>query len=349
MVATLAWQAGCGGQGGYCAQVAAQLNPSASYASATVADGTPFVTPIVTRNGPIAAASLVSGAIPPGTTLAADGSISGTPMVGAISPATARLVRARGSAAAGGTPTVDGVYTFTVQLTNAEGGVADCSGTITVEQAPLLLTYPSPLEFPSGQPIPPQTATLANAQPALGTWYQVTSGSLPAGLALDPATGTITGAPTRPGISLFTITASNGAVTASANLSYTVDSPGSLTLAYDTPRFFPAGAAIGAQMAMVGDATPGVATTFALTGGTLPAGLALNGDGSITGTPSATGVSSFTIQAANGDRQASASATYTIENAGSLALAYPTPETFPEGAPIPTQSPAAGNLTPGWC
>ncbi len=41
MVATLAWQAGCGGQGGYCAQVAAQLNPSASYASATVADGTP--------------------------------------------------------------------------------------------------------------------------------------------------------------------------------------------------------------------------------------------------------------------------------------------------------------------
>jgi type VI secretion system secreted protein VgrG len=89
--------------------------------------------------------------------------------------------------------------------------------------------------------------------------YTVT-GSLPAGLTFDGSTGTISGTPTTPGTSTFTVTADNGtAPTSSATYSVTVaaaaggagTTPGAGTPGATTP----------------GASTPGV-TTSALRGGT---------------------------------------------------------------------------------
>ena len=69
--------------------------------------------------------------------------------------------------------------------------------------------------------------------------YSVTSGALPAGLTLNPTTGTISGTPTTPGSSTFTVTATNGTAP-DATATYTVTTspavPASpLPSANDTP------------------------------------------------------------------------------------------------------------------
>lgn len=57
--------------------------------------------------------------------------------------------------------------------------------------------------------------------------YAVTTGTLPAGLALDPATGIISGAPTTPGTSAFTITATDAhSVTVNRAFSIVISSIG---------------------------------------------------------------------------------------------------------------------------
>ncbi|MFF3788150.1 Ig domain-containing protein [Streptomyces sp. NPDC001933] len=52
--------------------------------------------------------------------------------------------------------------------------------------------------------------------------YEVTDGRLPRGLTLNQDTGGITGIPTAPGISKFTITAKNGGAVVDARTTYKV-------------------------------------------------------------------------------------------------------------------------------
>ncbi|MFI0766270.1 Ig domain-containing protein [Streptomyces sp. NPDC021218] len=52
--------------------------------------------------------------------------------------------------------------------------------------------------------------------------YEITSGSLPAGLTLNKDTGGITGVPTRKGTSKFTITARNSGGAEDARITYRV-------------------------------------------------------------------------------------------------------------------------------
>ena len=66
----------------------------------------------------------------------------------------------------------------------------------------------------SGPPTPAQAGTpysfTVTATGTPGPTFSVTSGALPAGLQLDAVTGAITGTPSAPGSSTFTITAANG-------------------------------------------------------------------------------------------------------------------------------------------
>ncbi|WLT32567.1 putative Ig domain-containing protein [Geothrix sp. PMB-07] len=231
--------------------------------------------------------AVVNGWLPAGLTLGADGIITGT-------------------------PTTPGVYPLTVTATNGTR-TASASVSYTVTPAGSLgLSYVTPKTFTAGAAIATQAGTLVNAVPGLASTFAITGGSLPTGLSLSSSTGEITGTPTAPGVYAFTIGATQGARSASASASYTVLPAASLSLGYTTPQTFVVGTTIATQLPTLASDTPGVSTTYALTSGALPAGLTLNADGTITGKPTTTGVSTFTVTATNGTRTATATPTYTV-------------------------------------
>jgi len=293
-----------------------------AYVDAAGPVGTPLAiaSPIAT-GGPAVSATLAGGVLPAGMTLNPDGSISGTP----------------------DTP---GTYTASVTLANASGGRITIPVTITINgsgvTAPLTADY-TDLTAEANTPISPLVPTVTSG-PVTGA--QLVNGSLPAGLTLDPVTGTITGTPTTKGRYDLEIRLCNGAGACTvAPVTITVTSE-ALTVGYPTPRVFPAGTPIATQTPVLTHETAGVTTTFVVNG-SLPAGLVQNADGSITGTPTTPGSTTFTVTAANGSRSAtSAPVTYTVPPATPLAASY-LPQTFTEGTVITPQLPTLGHRTPG--
>ena len=131
-----------------------------------------------------------------------------------------------------GTPTAAGTTSFTVTVTDATPTtttppgpfVASRSLSITVRPAPLTITTMSLPDAQVGKPYAATVTAIGGTSPY--TW-SITSGSLPRGLSLDPATGVIAGTPTRPpGTFSFVVTVTDAiAATASQGLSITA-SPG---------------------------------------------------------------------------------------------------------------------------
>jgi hypothetical protein len=124
--------------------------------------------------------------------------------------------------------------------------------------------------------------------------YSITSGSLPAGLSLSAA-GAVSGTPTTAGASNFTVQATDaGGNTGIANYTITVSSA-SITVNPSSLSGGTVGTAYSATISATGGS--GSYTSFAVTSGSLPAGLSLNsGTGAISGTPTAGGSSNFTIR-----------------------------------------------------
>jgi Protein of unknown function (DUF1566)/Putative Ig domain/Carboxypeptidase regulatory-like domain/Glucodextranase, domain B/Purple acid Phosphatase, N-terminal domain len=123
------------------------------------------------------------------------------------------------------------------------------------------------------------------------TWTR-TAGSLPTGLTLTTA-GVISGTPTTAATSTFTVQVKDkSAVTATKSLSITVNAaPLSITTASIADGYLTT--AYSQTLAATGGKT---AYTWSKTAGTLPAGLSLGSTGTISGTPTATGTGSFTVQ-----------------------------------------------------
>lgn len=274
--------------------------------------------------GVAAAYAVTSGSLPQGLVLNPDGSITGV-------------------------PTTLGVATFTVTVTDGPLSASVALTLTTVPAAAMTIAYASPATFTQGAPIPDQAAALANLTPGVPATFAVTAGALPQGLLLG-ADGTITGAPSAPGVYLFTVTATNGTRTASATAAYTVTSAAPLALAYSLDAggvTVPSGTSIGTDAPLLSNATPGVPVTYAVTSGTLPAGLTLNGDGTLTGAPAAAGVFVFTVTATNGTLTASDTVTVVATPVAALAIAYPAPSPYPQGTPIAPLQPTLDNATPG--
>ncbi len=113
-----------------------------------------------------------------------------------------------------GTPTTPGSFTFTVQVYDNTSTTATQSLTIVIDDALIespLITTPS---LPDGMVYVPYFWTLEAANGS-GTYvaWAITSGDLPAGLSLNPDTGSISGTPTSAGLFSFIaqVTDSNGA------------------------------------------------------------------------------------------------------------------------------------------
>ena len=121
------------------------------------------------------------------------------------------------------------------------------------------------------------------------TW-SITSGALPAGLALSSA-GLITGTPTTAGTAKFTVTVTDSdRATASQPLAITVSLPLTVTTS-SLPN-----ATVGISYSQTLTATGGSGgNTWSIPFGTLPAGLELSASGTISGTPTAAGTSSFYV------------------------------------------------------
>jgi large repetitive protein len=127
--------------------------------------------------------------------------------------------------------------------------------------------------------------------------YSISTGSLPAGLTLNSSTGAITGTPSGSGgTAKFTVKVTDsstaGAMSAIQNLSVTVN--GGLAITTNSLANGSVNVAYSAALQNTGGVAP---FTWSLASGALPAGLGLNSSsGAITGTPTATGTSTFKVQ-----------------------------------------------------
>ena len=128
---------------------------------------------------------------------------------------------------------------------------------------------------------------------ASNTPTSFTSGTLPAGLTLDPATGIISGTPTAGGVSNITITALNALGQDSQTLVLTTSAPPTITSS-TSGSVYEAGVF---SYTVVATGTPAV-ITYGATG--LPTGLVIDpATGAISGSVSTAGNYSFTVSAEN--------------------------------------------------
>ncbi|WP_159810497.1 putative Ig domain-containing protein, partial [Cellulomonas citrea] len=243
-------------------------------------------------------------------------------------------------------------YTFTVVARNVAGSspASDASATVTPQFSPAPPTAVSGTlpTLVTGTEMSTTTLT-ADGYPA--PTFSVTAGSLPAGLSLDASTGQITGTPTAAGAYSVTITASNAHGSAVTHLSGTVLTP--TTQVSGTMPVLRTGTAASVSLTADGDPVP----TFAVSAGSLPAGLSLDtSTGQITGTPTAAGPYSFSVTATNtyghdtaafvGSVQAATTSLTGTIPAATVGTPLSTTLTA-DGYPTPTFSVTAGALPAG--
>jgi hypothetical protein len=214
--------------------------------------------------------STILGALPGGLTLSSTGTISGTPSV-----ATSTLIEIQVQDSS--TPPLKSATVFTISINPA---------------VPLAVTTAS---LPNGSVSGSYSANLSASGGTAPYTFKVTTGSLPAGLTLSKA-GAISGTPKAATTASFTVQAtdsSNPAQTATANLSITVTTPVPLVIATSSLSNGFVSIPYADGVTASGGTPP---YTFSVASGAVPAGLTLNGSGQISGTPSATGTSSFKVQ-----------------------------------------------------
>ena len=217
-----------------------------------------------------------------------------------------------------GTGTTPGNFAFAVNIADSGGQSGTVSATLAV------------LGF-STTTLPSASTTSAYSFSFTGVGgtgsYNFSATGLPAGLSLSTA-GVLSGTPKSGAATFtFTITLTDGLATASASVSLVVISrPISVSL--------PGGTLTGgqAQVNYTSSVNAGGGTgpyTYTLTGGILPTGLSLLGNGQITGTPTVPGSFSFTVQAQDATG-ATASGSYTIV-IGPAPLVLKTGNSLPNG------------------
>lgn len=199
---------------------------------------------------------------------------------------------------------IDGVGAGSV----ASGGYSDYGSTgryslsVASDAAPVITTS----SLPSTVVGRPYSKLLGSAGGTGALTWSLASGTLPAGLALGTSTGTLSGTPTSNTTTNFTLRVTDGA-SMSSTRSFTV-TPGLAITSQSLPEAT-TGAAYSATLAGAGGAGP---YTWAVTSGSLPAGLSLSGN-RISGTPSVVGTTAVTVRMTDSaSRTASSVITITV-------------------------------------
>jgi uncharacterized repeat protein (TIGR01451 family) len=214
-------------------------------------------------------------------------------------------------------------------------GVAVLPGEIP----PFALHYSlNPAVYSKGLAITANTPT-AGGDPVIS--YSV-SPALPAGLALNPATGAITGTPVAVvAATNYTVTATNTGGSTTVALSITVNDAPPSALAYSVnPAIYTRGLAIAANNP---HSNGGAVVSYSVLPA-LPSGLALNtSTGVITGTPLALApTANYTVTATNSGGSATVALNITVNDVPPSSLTYSAnPAIYTKGAAIAANNPGS--------
>ncbi len=228
-----------------------------------------------------------------------------------------------------GTPTAAGAFNLNVSATDSSSG----NGPFTVGQAfTLNVAGPGLALVPgSGTLNAPYAAAFSQdftASGGTGPYSYALTGSLPAGLSFSGST--LSGTPTAPGSYPVTVTATDTGSTG-AGAPFTVAQNYTINVPAPTIVLAPLSLANGTAAipyTQTITATGAVAPfTFAVSSGSLPAGLALSNTGTLSGTPTEVGSFNFTIAAADANGQ-SGSRGYTLNIAAPALALTPASGTF---------------------
>lgn len=182
-------------QGNYSLNVVAPLVAVTPTALPTATAGSAY-SATLTATGGVAPYRFVltSGTLPAGLSLSADGIVSGT-------------------------PTAAGSFAVTVNATDANGQAGTANLTLTVGNTAITVT---PATLPKGTQGVVYSQRLTAAGGIAPYSFAVSSGTLPAGLTINAATGEIAGTPTGSGDATFaiTVTDSTGGTPSTATIGY---------------------------------------------------------------------------------------------------------------------------------
>lgn len=287
---------------------------SGTPAPATV--GTPYSFGFTVGNSGVV--SVVAGALPPGLTLSQAGQLTGT-------------------------PTEAGSFAFTVRASNAFGS-ADLATSITVAQgasSTTLAVTPNPVATGGSLTL---TATVSAGVAATGT-VTFTEGATVLGSALVAADGTASVTTSALSAGHHTVVATysgSAALLGSASAPSDVDVVDPVTIGTPLPD-----GTVGVAYSATVPRTGGELITFAVTAGSLPAGLTLSAAGQLTGTPAAAGAFTFTITATNSVSTASRAFTITIAKAATVTVVTSSANPATYGGPVRFTATVSGAPTGG--
>lgn len=276
--------------------------------------------PVASAAISIAPSSLPSGQV--GTAYSQTFSASGgrAPYTWASSALPGGLQLGSSTGTLSGLPTVSGNFSFTVQATDSSGALAQSNLTLAISPQALAINTVSPLfvgtvgsaysqQFSASGGVPPYT-------------WSISGGQVP-GLALNTATGALSGTPTAAGNYSFTIGVKDSAGTSLS---------GPFTLQVNTP------ALVITTAAALPAGTVGIAysQTIAATGGTPPyrwgiasgsvAGLSIDSaSGIISGVPTSSGTFTPNITVTDASGAQTTKAFSLIINAGALGISTTSP------------------------
>lgn len=245
-----------------------------------------------------------------------------------------------------GTPTAAGSFGFTVQVTDASNvpETVTANETIDITPPPLNLTVGG---LPNGTVGVPYSATIGVSGGTSPYACSITAGTLPAGLLLNGCT--VSGTPTIAGTSTVTAKAtdSSNPVETTSGPETIVIAPAPLSL---TTTSLPDGTVGVPYTAVIGVSGGTAPYSCLMTGGTLPAGLTINGC-TVSGTPTTAGTSNITVKATDSSSpQATTTGPEAIKiNAAGSGITISTLPNGTVGVPYSATIGATGGTSPYSC